>query len=136
MIELIQSHETLLLWLTIASIIGLIISILFIPWIIIKLPPDYFVYEKRKTKKLFSHHPLYRIIFLILKNIVGILLLISGVIMLFIPGQGVLTIIIGIILTDLPGKYKTERWIISRPRILNTVNKLRLKAKQPPFSLH
>lgn len=136
MIEFIQNHEALILWLPAASIIGLIISIVLIPWVIIRLPSDYFIYKKRKTKKLFSHHPLCRVIFLIFKNILGIILLISGVIMLFIPGQGILTIIIGIILTDFPYKYKIERWIISRPHILNTVNKLRIKAKQAPFNLH
>ena len=57
MIEFIQIHEELIVWLSIASFIGLIISIIVIPWIIIKLPSDYFVYKKRKTKKLFIHHP-------------------------------------------------------------------------------
>lgn len=135
MIEFIQRHEELIVWLSIASFIGLIISIIVIPWIIIKLPSDYFVYAKRKTKKLFSNRPLCRIIFLIFKNILGISLLLSGIIMLFIPGQGILTIIIGIILTDFPSKYKIERWIITQPHILNTINRLRIKAKQAPFTL-
>lgn len=136
MLEFIQSHEELILWLSIASIIGLVSSIVLIPWVIVKLPSDYFVYQKRETKKLFSHHPLVRLLFLILKNIVGVTLLLSGIIMLFIPGQGILTIIIGVILADFPYKYKIERWIITRPHILNTFNRLRLKAKQPPFTLH
>jgi uncharacterized membrane protein SpoIIM required for sporulation len=136
MLEFIQNHEELIIWLSLASIIGLIVSIVVIPWVIIKLPPDYFVYTKRETKKIFCHHPFCRALFLIFKNILGIALIISGIIMLFIPGQGLLTIIIGVILTDFPYKYKIERWIISRPHILSTVNRLRKKAKQPPFTLH
>lgn len=61
------------------------------------------------------------------------MLIVSGIMMLFIPGQGILTIIIGIILTDFPYKYRIERWIITRPRILSTLNQLRMKAKKQPF---
>jgi len=43
-----------------------------------------------------------------MKNIIGVIFITSGIIMLFIPGQGIITIIIGIILADFPGKSKTK----------------------------
>ena len=53
------------------------------------------------------------------------MLLLAGILMLFLPGQGLLTLFLGILLIDFPGKYKTERWLISQPAIANSLNWLR-----------
>ena len=133
MITFIHNHEGLLLWLTIASVIGLITSLVLIPWILIQIPSDYFSHKKRQKYQWRNHPPIVRLIFLLMKNILGVIFIISGIIMLFIPGQGIITIIIGVVLTDFPYKYKIERWIINRPAILSSINKLRAKAKQGPI---
>ena len=135
MIMFIHSHETLLLWLVIASIIGFIGSLIVIPWILIQIPSDYFSHEKRQKHQWGSYPPIIRLVLLLIKNIIGIIFIISGIIMLFIPGQGIITIIIGIILMDFLGKYKIERWIIYHPAILKYINKLRAKAKQSPIEV-
>ena len=135
MIMFIHDHEVLLLWLTIASIIGFIGSLIVIPWILIQIPSDYFSYSKRKKHQWGSYPPIIRLILLLVKNILGVIFIIGGIIMFFIPGQGIITIIIGIILADFPGKYKIERWIINHPAILRSINKLRAKAKQDPIEV-
>ena len=135
MITFIHSHETLLLWLMIASIIGFIGSLIVIPWILIQIPSDYFSHEKRQKYQWGNYPPIIRLILLLMKNILGVVFIISGVIMLLTPGQGILTIIIGIILMDFPYKYKIEQWIISHPAILRSINKLRVKAKQSPIEV-
>ncbi len=134
MITFIHSHEELLLWLAIASVIGFIGSLIVIPWILIQIPSDYFSHEKRQKHQWGSYQPIIRLALLLIKNILGVIFIISGIIMLFIPGQGIITIIIGIILTDFPGKYKIEQWIISHPAILRSINQLRAKAKQSPIN--
>ena len=133
MITFIHSHETLLLWLTIASIIGFFGSLIVIPWVLIKIPSDYFSHVKRKEHQWGNYPPIIRLALLIMKNILGVIFIIGGIIMLFIPGQGIITIIIGIILTDFPSKYKIERWIMNHTTILKYINKLRAKAKQSPI---
>jgi len=135
MIAFIHNHEELILWLTIASVIGLIVSFVLIPWILIQIPSDYFSHEKRQKHQWGSYPPVIRLILLLMKNILGVIFIISGIIMLFIPGQGIITIIIGIILTDFPGKYKIERWIINHTAILKYINQLRAKAKQSPIEV-
>jgi len=135
MIVFIHNHEVLLLWLTIASTIGFIGSLIVIPWILIQIPSDYFSHEKRQKHQWGSYPPIIRLVLLLIKNIIGIIFIISGIIMLFIPGQGIITIIIGIILTDFPDKYKIERWIINHTAILKYINKLRAKAKQSPIEV-
>ena len=135
MITFIHSHETLFFWLVVVSFIGFIGSLIVIPWILIQIPSDYFSHEKRQKHQWGSYPPTIRLVLLLIKNILGVIFIISGIIMLFMPGQGIITFIIGIILTDFPGKYKIERWIINNPAILRSINQLRAKAKQSPIEV-
>ena len=64
---------------------------------------------------------------------VGLCLLLAGVAMLFLPGQGVLTILIGICLMDIPGKrYLLDR-LVSNPHIQRGLNWVRRKRGKPEF---
>lgn len=138
MIEFIHSHESLLLWLTIVFIVSIIVligSTVLIPWMIVHIPSDYFSHSKRQKYVWDSQPPIMRLIFMLLKNILGIIFIIGGVAMLVIPGQGILTIVIGILLIDFPYKYQAESWIIKRPIILKSINLLRAKAKQSPLEV-
>ncbi|EIF51596.1 hypothetical protein SULAR_01983 [Sulfurovum sp. AR] len=71
--------------------------------------------------------------FIFLKNIIGVLLIIGGIFLLFLPGQGILTILIGLLIIDFPYKYRFEIWVIKHPFVLKSVNKLRTKAKKRPL---
>ena len=49
-------------------------------------------------------------------------------------GQGVLTILLGIMLSDFPGKERLERKIVSYPKVLEALNRLRERfGSQPPL---
>jgi hypothetical protein len=67
------------------------------------------------------------------KNLLGYLLIAAGIAMLVLPGQGVLTILLGFILVDLPGKYRFERWLVTRPLVLRSINRLRRRAGRDPL---
>jgi len=133
MMDFINDHENILLWLAIGSFIGFIASILLIPWIVIQIPSDYFTHPKRQKYLWSEHPPVIRLLFIFLKNILGIILVLGGIVLLLLPGQGILTILIGLIIMDFPYKYKVEIWIIKHPFILRAINKLRSKAKQRPL---
>ena len=62
-------------------------------------------------------------------------LVIIGIILIPLPGQGVLTMLIGIIISDIPGKRKLERRIIRSPVILAAANGIRSRFKRPSFVL-
>lgn len=109
-------------------------SLLAIPFILVRLPVDYFdVRVPRSWMK--GRHPAIRTISRIVQNVFGFLFFLAGVSMLVLPGQGVLTILIGISLMDFPGKRRLEAWIIGRPLVLNAVNSLRARFGKPPFVL-
>ena len=70
-----------------------------------------------------------------IKNIIGYALILGGLLMLVLPGQGLFTIFIGLLLSNYPGKYYLERKLIAMPKIYKTVNWLRKKSNQPPLKI-
>jgi hypothetical protein len=65
------------------------------------------------------------------KNLLGILIVLAGVAMLLLPGQGILTILIGLMLLDLPGKRRLERRLVQQPSVWRAINWMRAKAHKP-----
>ncbi|SDX92713.1 PGPGW domain-containing protein [Nitrosomonas sp. Nm33] len=135
-LEIIQQWipVDILIGITIASVIGLIGSVIAIPIILVRLPADYFDLRiPRHWMK--NHHPALRVIGLIIKNLVGCVFLLAGFIMLFLPGQGVLTMLIGISLLDFPKKRELEARIVSQPSILKAINSIRHRFNKPSLIL-
>ena len=112
------------------------ISLAIVSVIMVKIPPDYF--KKDKPRKLWADKPkVVRYLGIVGKNLLGVVLVVLGVVMSIpgVPGQGILTILLGIMLLDFPGKQKLEHRLISRPQVLNTVNKLRHRFGKPKLVL-
>ncbi len=117
----------------ISSIAILIISALSIGYFIKKIPHDYFLNDKRGVHQYKNKNPIFWIITLVLKNIIGYCLIVGGILMLVLPGQGLLTILVGLMLSDYPGKFKLEKKIIKTNLILKTINWYRTKSNIPPL---
>ena len=120
--------------LVIVSIAGFVGSLIAIPLILVRLPPQYFD-ERHPRTWMENHHPALRMIGHILKNVIGVVLLIAGLAMLVLPGQGILTMLIGISLIDFPGKRQLERKLIGQRAVLHTINKVREKFGRPPLTV-
>ena len=117
----------------ISSIAILVISALSISYFIKKIPYDYFLNDKRGIPDYKNKNPVFWIITLALKNIIGYCLIMGGILMLVLPGQGLLTILVGLMLSDYPGKFKLEKRIIKTNLILKTINWYRNKSNIPPI---
>lgn len=121
-----------ILWGSLFTVITIIISYGAIVFGMIKIPADYFSSSYAKEIKHDKHFTI-RWTALIVKNIVGFLLIIAGIIMIFTPGPGVPTILLGLIMMDIPGKRPLEARLIQRPMVLSAVNDLRAKYGKPPL---
>src|SRR5207247_8761019 len=87
--------------LTLASAIGFIGTLIAIPMILVRLPADYF--DTRTPRHwMKDHHPALRLSGLVVKNVVGIVFLLAGFAMLFLPGHCLLPMLIGFSLTYFP----------------------------------
>jgi hypothetical protein len=130
-----RSHEILLAWLSAASVLMFVGSISLIPWLVIRVPADYFLRQHHYADRWKPQHPLLRVVFLVIKNVTGALLLLAGIIMLVTPGQGILTILVGLLFLDFPGKFALERRAIEMKGVLKAANWVRSKADRPPLEL-
>jgi|TARA_B100000035_G_scaffold23652_1_gene18626 archaellum biogenesis protein FlaJ (TadC family) len=132
-IQWFSSHPEILVGLGISSIFIFLLSILGISWFIANIPEDYFLASKRKPTKWHEQKPILRLTVIFIKNIIGLLLIIGGLLMLVLPGQGLLTIVTGLLLINYPGKYRLEKKIVNKPSIFRALNWIRIKANKPPL---
>ena len=120
-------------WLAAGSLASLIIGILTLPFLVTRIPADYFSYEHRRRVMLRRGNPIGRFLLFSIKNAVGAVLAVAGVLMLVLPGQGLLTLAAGLMIMNYPGKYAIEQWLIMRPLVLPAINKLRARYEVPPL---
>lgn len=133
MIEWIQANEALVWSLSIASVVTFLATLVLGPLMVVWAPHDYFTHQRRRATVLTTRHPLVRMLVLVVRNTLGLVLLVAGVLMLVLPGQGLLTIVAAIIVADFPGKYRLERWIVSHRSIRNAIDWLRRRAGRRPL---
>lgn len=127
------STETLVT-LTVLSLVFFVGSLLAIPFILVRLPADYF--DTRVPRQwMHNHHPVLRVLGHVGKNVIGAIFLVVGFLMLFLPGQGILTMLIGVTMVDFPGKRRLEAKMIGQPAVLATINGLRKKFGRPPLTI-
>jgi hypothetical protein len=120
--------------LAVASVIGFIGSLIAIPLILVRLPADYF--DTRTPRHwMKDHHPVLRLLGVLVKNVVGVVFVLAGFAMLFLPGQGLLTILIGVSLMDFPKKRALEAKMVGQPTLLGVINSMRLKFGKPPLTM-
>ncbi|MBQ0721396.1 MAG: hypothetical protein KBT88_00025 [Gammaproteobacteria bacterium] len=131
----LAEYQALFTWMAIISALTFSISLLSLPWLVARIPSDYFCHRKRHPTPLKQSHPMLRLLILLSKNLFGWVLLLGGIIMLFIPGQGLLTIAMGLVLMDYPGKFTLERKVVGNEKILNGLNWLRAKASAPALEI-
>lgn len=107
------------------SVVAVLATIILVPRYVAKLPADYLRSGDRKQN---PSVPLR-----IARNALGVLLVLLGIAMLLLPGQGVITLLVGVLLVDFPGKQKLIQRVLGRPKILQSVNKLRARHQAPPL---
>ena len=132
-IQWFADHPEVLISLGISSIFIFLISILGISWFVAQIPEDYFLRSKRQPSKWQEQRPILRFVIIFGKNLIGLSLIIGGLLMLVLPGQGLLTIVTGLLLVNYPGKYKLEQKLSSMPSIFKALNWVRMRAKKPPL---
>ena len=133
MVDIWSRYQREFWMLGVASAVMLVISAVLIPILIVELPADFYAVENHR-RRLFENRPLVRIVFLVVKNALGGVLLVAGIAMLLLPGQGILTILAALALLNFPGKRALEMRILHRPAILRTINWLRLRAGRDPLT--
>ena len=131
----IHEHSHLIGWLAVLSIVTLVLSAVLLPLVIARIPEDYFLHPEPPEGGFRDQHPIVRVSVRIAKNVLGVVFLVAGFAMLFVPGQGLLTMFIGLLLVESPGKRRFELWLVRRPTVLRALNWVRRKAHQAPLQV-
>ena len=131
--DIVLDWEQLLLWSTVGSVAAFISALVAVPWVVTRLPHDYFSRARRSAWRELDGEPVFALVLGLLKNLLGGVLVLLGLVMLVTPGQGLLTLLAGLLLMNFPGKYQLERWLVLRPGVLRTLNWLRGRQGQVPF---
>ena len=135
MLEWVRSHDQLLWWLGLTSVITFALGVFLVPLLVVRMPADFFVRKGPPADSFRGRHPVVRIAGLALRNLLGLALVLAGIAMLVLPGQGILTILIGLGLLTFPGKRKLELAIVRRRPILRAVQWIRKRRGRPPLQI-
>jgi hypothetical protein len=133
--EFFQEHRQIWWWFVAFSVVTFVGSLVLVPWLLARLPADYFSHRRRHRTEWADEHPLIRFLLKLGKNLGGLALFISGMFMFFPPGMGLVTMFAGLVLMDFPGKYRLERWAINRKPVIRSVNWLRARYDKPPMEM-
>lgn len=119
------NYSRIFIYISMASIGLFFVSAFLLPLLVCRIPDDYFLFHDSKSSvKVFS---LSRLLRVLARNVAGYVMVSAGLIMLFIPGQGLLTILLGVIFIDFPGKNVLERRVIRIRRLQMALNWIRRK---------
>ncbi len=135
MLETLQvwydQNQELFAWGLGLSVLTFIGSLVAVPIIIVQMSEDYFL---RPVSNRFPRTP-WQLARRLIKNLLGALLFLTGLAMLFLPGQGLLTILLALGLLDFPGKRHLQLKIIRSKSVYSSVNWIRSKYDRPPIRL-
>lgn len=126
------TQPTVLAWLFGVSLVMFFGSLALMPLLVARMRPDYFV--RRRTEATWAaRYPVLGISMRVVKNLAGAALLMAGLAMMVLPGQGLITVLVALTLLDFPGKHRLELRIVRQPQVHQVINWIRSRAGQPPL---
>ena len=111
-------------------------SLIVVGFVFVKMPAGYFSNSRPMDAAVVCRSGGHWMA-LIARNLVGAALILLGGIMALpvVPGPGFLIALTGVMLTDFPAKRRLERWLLSGPGVLTSINRLRRRFGKAPLFL-
>ncbi len=125
MTSFLSNYGLIIKWIGLVSSTCFIVSLIILPWLLYRLEDDYFLHLHDRPQPVFFLRWLCYFL--------GSTLLIAGVLMLFLPGQGLLTIFLGLNLLDFPGKQKAINSLMAKRSLQKALNWIRQKGNRNNF---
>jgi hypothetical protein len=130
---LASGYEAALGWAGVGSLAMLVGSLVLLYFFITRMPADYFAEEEAPPRPWEDAHSALGVTVHVARNVAGLVLLVAGIAMLVLPGQGLLTILMAVILLEFPGKRRIELALVRRRQICSGLNWIRERAGRAPF---
>lgn len=116
----------------IVSVVAFLLGVIVTPLVLVRLPVDYFVRRESSPPPVLT---VGRVLVLVARNALGGVLILLGLLLLVLPGQGLITLLVGLLVLDFRGKRAWERRLVARPRVLRVINGLRTRAGRAPLEI-
>ena len=126
-------HPNALAWAFGVSLVLFVGSFILIPVLIARMRRDYFVAPDPDEHTWLGRHRVARATARVVKNVLGGALLVAGIAMMVLPGQGVITVLVALSLLEFPGKRALELRLISQPQVNRVINWIRAKSGRLPL---
>lgn len=123
-----DANEWLLFWIGLGSVVFFVGALLAVPYLVGRLPVDYFRRYHAYRRRRWIRHPVLRPVFIAAKNVFGVVLLLAGIAMLVLPGQGILTLLAGLMFLDFPGRDRLVLRAVRFSSVWKGLNWLRRRA--------
>jgi hypothetical protein len=122
--SMISANRGAFVALSVGSTVLAIALVALCPFVLLRLPADHFVQPRRHCSTAAR----------VGRFLLGLVLVLLGIAMLVLPGQGVVAIAVGASLLGLPVERAIGRFMLHRPGVASMLNKLRVRAGRPPFT--
>lgn len=129
----IEGHRELLDAAMVAALVVSVLGVVLVPLLVALIPRDYFAQQAPPPLPWSDAHPMLRAFLTVLKNTGGGLLVLAGIAMLALPGQGILTLLVGTMLLDFPGKRAIELALVRKRGIRRVLDWIRARAGREPL---
>lgn len=125
-----------LLWSLAGCFFFFLLSTGVVIFLVIRIPPTFFR-DRAANNCRPTGHPLVRASLWLSKNILGTVLVITGLILALpgVPGPGLLVMLFGIVLLEFPGKRQLEQKLVRHPRVLEAINRIRARFHRQPLEV-
>lgn len=115
------------------SIVALVASIILLACTVAVMPHDYFARATHPPSRFAAHGRHVRVTVQLIRNALAGVLILAGLAMLVLPGQGLLTILVGVIVADFHRKRDAELWLVRHAHVFAALNFLRATLRRPPL---
>ena len=135
MINLLDLHTNSLVGIGVLSLLTFFGTLLLLPILVARIPADYFVRDRTEQPEQTNKSIVRFLVSRVLRNALGLLFIVAGIVMLFTPGQGLLSILVGVTLTDFPGKVRLGRRLVQQPAVFKAISWIRKKSNVAPLQM-
>jgi len=126
-------HPNALVWAFGVSLVLFVGSFVLIPILVARMRQDYFVAADADEHTWLGRHRVTRAAARVAKNALGGGLLVAGIAMMVLPGQGIITVIVALSLLEFPGKRALELRLIRQSGVSSVINWIRARSGRPPL---
>lgn len=103
-----------------------------VAWVlIVRMPTDFLTRDHQVPSAFATQHPLVRLTWRVVRNLIGLVFVTTGVVMLLTPVPGILFIFVGATMVDFPRKEQVIHRLLGRRGVIKFINQIRRKAGKP-----